>query len=70
MDENQIKLDISTVCRCKGIRYKTIRMAIQNGADSIEKIRKYTKASTGCGESCLAQLTDMLQKYSVKKSGK
>lgn len=61
MDEKQIRRDISTVCKCKAIRYKTIRKAIESGANSIEKIRKLTKANTGCGKMCTEKINEMIK---------
>ena len=68
MDEAQIKRDIAVVCKCKAIRHKTIRLAIEQGAESIEAVRRKTEANTGCGKDCLEKIQEMIALYS--RSGK
>jgi NAD(P)H-nitrite reductase large subunit len=63
MDEQAIRRDISTVCRCKAVRYKTIRLAIESGADTLEKVRRMTKANTGCGVSCTEKIQEMIKEH-------
>lgn len=62
-DENNLAREISIVCKCKAIPYRTIRKAIQSGAITIEKIRIQTKANTGCGKSCTEKILRMIEKY-------
>ena len=62
-DEAQIKKDLSVVCTCKGIKYRTIRLAIIKGCNDIESIRKKTKANTGCGELCTDKINKMIEDY-------
>ncbi|MBF0361600.1 MAG: (2Fe-2S)-binding protein [Oligoflexia bacterium] len=62
--EHDIKKDFSIVCRCKAVNHKTIRKAIESGADNIEKIRAKTKANTGCGKSCTEKILEMIASYS------
>ncbi|MBF0312309.1 MAG: (2Fe-2S)-binding protein [Oligoflexia bacterium] len=58
-----IARDISTVCRCKAVKYKTIRAAIEQGADTLEKIREKTRANTGCGKSCTEKIISMIAEH-------
>ncbi len=50
-DLNEEIMDKMTkVCICKGISRATIKKAIENGADTLEKVRKATGAGSGpCG---------------------
>lgn len=49
------------VCLCKLVSEGDLVAAIQNGADTVEKIREITKASTGCG-TCSQQVYQILQR--------
>ncbi len=62
-DEAQIKKDFAVVCTCKGVKHKTIRLAIIQGYDNIEAIRKRTKANTGCGDLCTDKINKMIEDY-------
>ncbi len=66
MDEAQIRRDIMVVCQCKAIRHKTIRLAIENGATTIAKVRQMTKANTGCGNNCTEKILEMIATYAKK----
>ena len=68
MDEVQIKRDIAVVCKCKAIRHKTIRLAIEQGAVTLEAVRRKTQANTGCGNDCTEKITEMIEMY--RKSNK
>ena len=61
MDVNEIKRDIATVCKCKAVRYKTIRKAIEEGADTLVKVRQKTRANTGCGYACTQKILEMIE---------
>lgn len=47
------------ICNCHKVTDKTLREAIENGADSIAALSLLTKAGTGCG-SCKADLGQLL----------
>jgi nitrite reductase (NADH) large subunit len=47
------------VCNCQKVTERTIREAIENGADSIEALAATTKAGTGCG-SCKTELGQLI----------
>lgn len=63
IDENEIIQGLKVICKCKAVRYKTIKAAIVNGAHTLEMIRKKTGANTGCGKQCTAQINAMIKKH-------
>lgn len=67
MNDNDIIRDISIVCKCKAVRYKTIRIAIEEGADTIEKVREKTSANTGCGKRCTDKIHEMIREHGKQK---
>lgn len=58
------------ICYCKDVDKKTIKQAIENGADSLKEIKIATKAGTGnkCkelhpkGKSCVKDIKKILHK--------
>ena len=66
MDEKEIIRDIQIVCKCKVIKYRAIRQAIENGADTIEKVRMKTRANTGCGKRCTPKILEMIELHKKK----
>lgn len=70
-DLNEEILDKMTkVCICKGISRATIKKAIENGADTIEKVRKATGAGSGpCGgRRCTPKIEELLANYNESNS--
>lgn len=63
MNDMDIIRDVSVVCKCRGVKYRTIRIAIENGADTLEAIRQKTGANSGCGQKCTAKIEEMIQKH-------
>ncbi len=62
---NEELLDkLTKVCLCKGISRASIKKAIAQGADSLEKVQKATGAGSGpCGgKRCTPKILDLLQK--------
>lgn len=62
---NEELLDkLTKVCLCKGISRASIKKAIAQGADSLEKVQKATGAGSGpCGgRRCTPKILDLLQK--------
>ena len=62
---NEELLDkLTKVCLCKGISRASIKKAIAQGADSLEKVQKATGAGSGpCGgRRCTPKMLDLLQK--------
>lgn len=64
-DVNEEIMDkLTKVCICKGISRATIKKAIENGADTVEKVRKATGAGSGpCGgRRCTPKIEELLAK--------
>jgi nitrite reductase (NADH) large subunit len=59
--------DEAQICSCENVSKAGIKEAIANGCDDINKIKKCTKAGTGCG-SCVTLVKDILDSE-IKKSG-
>lgn len=62
MIEEEIKDKLTKTCPCKQITRKTIKEAIADGADTLEKIKARTGAMTGqCkGRRCKGSIEDLL----------
>lgn len=45
----QVEAILENACECKKVSVAEILNAIENGYDTVEKVSKCTKASTGCG---------------------
>ena len=48
-------------CRCKGVSVEAVAVAVQSGADSVEKIQELTEAGTVCSR-CIKILEDILKR--------
>ena len=48
------------LCHCKQVRYKDIRIAMVNGARTLDDIKEMTGAATGCGR-CAEEIERMLK---------
>jgi bacterioferritin-associated ferredoxin len=53
------------ICLCQGIIEDTIIDAIKNGADTVEKVKESTGATTGfChGSRCKGKIEELISKY-------
>ena len=53
---------ITKVCLCKAITRTTIKKAITDGADTLEKVQKATGAGSGSckGRKCTPKILDLL----------
>lgn len=40
---------LSSVCGCKGVSLRAVVEAVENGADTVEKVGELTGAGTDCG---------------------
>lgn len=60
--------DDALICSCESISKGAICGAVEEGAETVEAIKKCTKAGTGCG-GCLPMVKDLVQ-YTLKKQGK
>ena len=65
MDQNEIIDKMTKVCLCKGVSRLTIRKAIEDGADTVEKVWKATNTGNGgCkGRRCGEKIKALLQEY-------
>jgi len=56
---------LTKVCLCKAISRATIKKAIQNGALTVEEVKKATGAgSGGCGgKRCTEKIEELLKEY-------
>lgn len=64
IDEEAIKDRLTKTCTCKVVSRATIKEAIANGADTIEKIKVATGAMTGSckGRKCKERIEELLEK--------
>ena len=65
MDEQAIKDRLTKTCVCRQVTRATIKAAIMEGADTIEKIKTKTGALTGSchGRKCRGSIEDLLTTY-------
>jgi len=56
---------LTKVCLCKAISRATIKKAIENGARTVEEVKKATGAgSGGCGgKRCTPKIEEILKEY-------
>jgi len=56
---------LTKVCLCKAISRATIKKAIENGARTVEEVKKATGAgSGGCGgKRCILKIEEILKEY-------
>ncbi|MCX7711380.1 MAG: (2Fe-2S)-binding protein [Clostridia bacterium] len=54
---------LTKVCLCKGIPRSTMKKAILEGADTLEKVRKATGAGSGpcSGRRCTPKILELLE---------
>lgn len=60
--------DEALICSCESVNKKNICDAVNSGSETIDAIKKCTKAGTGCG-GCVPMLKDLML-YSLKSQGK
>ena len=67
MTEEEIKDKLTKTCVCKQITKATIKAAIKDGADTLEKVKARTGAITGhCnGTRCKGSIQDLIEKHST-----
>jgi len=56
---------LTKVCLCKAISRATIKKAVENGARTVEEVKKATGAgSGGCGgKRCTPKIEEILKEY-------
>lgn len=55
----------TTICFCNNVSLGKLLEAIRNGADTLEKIKDVTRASTGCG-GCEPEVIEILEAVTKK----
>ncbi|CCJ34662.1 (2Fe-2S)-binding protein [Caloramator australicus] len=67
---NEILDKLTKVCLCKGISRASIKKAIEEGADTLEKIRRKTGAGSGScrGQRCTVKIIELLEEYKNSKN--
>jgi nitrite reductase (NADH) large subunit len=60
--------DTAQVCSCNNVSKGALREAISGGADTLDALKRCSKAGTGCG-GCVPLVTDLL-KCELKKAGR
>jgi nitrite reductase (NADH) large subunit len=60
--------DTTQVCSCNGVSKSAICAAVHDGAETIDALKRCTRAGTGCG-GCVPLVTDLL-KAELKKAGR
>ena len=70
MTEEQIKDKLTKTCLCKQVTRETIKAAITEGADTLDKIKAETDAMTGhCkGARCRASIEGLLEENKQKEN--
>ena len=63
MTEEEIKDKLTKTCPCRQVTRATIKEAIANGADTLEKVKARTGAMTGCchGTRCTASIEKLIE---------
>lgn len=69
MDENYIKDKLTKTCPCRQVTRLTIKEAIKNGANTLERIKESTGAMTGCckGRRCRSSIEELIQNDSEEQ---
>lgn len=65
INEEAIKDRLTKTCPCRGITRATIKEAIASGANTVERVKAVTGATTGCchGTRCRGSIEDLIQRY-------
>ena len=65
----QIMDKLTKVCICKAISRAKIKEAISNGADTLDKVKDATGATTGgcCGSRCKHKILELIEKSKLEK---
>lgn len=65
MTEEEIKDRLTKTCPCRQVTRAAIKAAISEGADTLEKVKTKTGATTGCckGTRCKASIERLIEEY-------
>lgn len=60
---NELMDKLTQICLCKGVSRATIKKAILNGADTVEKVWKETNAGHGgcSGRRCAPKIEELIK---------
>ncbi|MGL4736040.1 MAG: (2Fe-2S)-binding protein [Cellulosilyticaceae bacterium] len=63
--EEQVKDKLTKVCICRAITKDVIKNSIREGADTVEKVKEATGATTGAchGGRCKGKIEELLESY-------
>ena len=70
-EDNQDIIDKYTkVCICRAINKSTMKKIIREGADTLEKVQKATKAGSGScgGRRCTPKILQLLEEYKQEQN--
>ncbi|SCH74328.1 (2Fe-2S)-binding protein [Romboutsia sp. 1001713B170207_170306_H8] len=56
----EIESLLRNACACKNVTIDEVVKAVENGADTVEKVGEATKAGTGCGR-CKGIISDIIE---------
>lgn len=57
--KKEIEEILKNACRCMNVSIEEVVKAVENGADTVEKVSEATKAGTGCGR-CKGLLNNII----------
>ncbi|MFT3682081.1 MAG: nitrite reductase large subunit NirB [Ferruginibacter sp.] len=60
--------DAAAICSCENISKGAICNAVENGAETVDAVKKCTRAGTGCG-GCIPMIKDLVS-HTLKAQGK
>lgn len=68
MTDEEIKDKLTKTCLCRQVTRATLKAAIAQGADTLEKIESKTGAMTGCckGNRCKSAIQDLIDQHTSK----
>lgn len=63
IDNENLMDKLTKVCICKAISRAQIKAAISNGANTLDKVKEATGATTGgcCGGRCKSKIIDLIK---------
>lgn len=59
-EQQEIETLLKNVCKCKNVSVEQVVAAVNEGADTIEKVAEATKATTACGR-CKGIVTNIIE---------
>ena len=59
-ESREIDSVLQNACKCQNVSVNEVVSAVENGADTLDKVMEETKAGTGCGR-CKAVLENIIE---------